>query len=56
MASHIVAQDKEALWGFIRRYAPEATAETHPDLDPHKSAVAAKEDSGLPEGGGGDDF
>ena len=27
------AEDKETLWGFIRRYAPEATAETHPDLD-----------------------
>ncbi|MEM7320651.1 MAG: lysine--tRNA ligase [Pseudomonadota bacterium] len=27
------AEDKETLWGFIRRYAPEATAQTHPDLD-----------------------
>jgi lysyl-tRNA synthetase class 1 len=27
------AQDKEALWGFIRRYAPQATPQDHPDLD-----------------------
>ncbi len=27
------AEDKATLWGFIRRYAPEATPETHPDLD-----------------------
>ena len=27
------AQDKAGLWGFIRRYAPEASPETHPDLD-----------------------
>jgi lysyl-tRNA synthetase class 1 len=27
------AEDKETLWGFIRRYAPEASPETHPDLD-----------------------
>ena len=27
------ATDKDGLWGFIRRYAPEATPETHPDLD-----------------------
>ncbi|MBO9411463.1 MULTISPECIES: lysine--tRNA ligase [unclassified Ruegeria] len=33
VASVSGAEDKEALWGFIRRYAPEATAETHPDLD-----------------------
>ncbi|WP_425081635.1 lysine--tRNA ligase [Ruegeria arenilitoris] len=33
LASVSGAEDKEALWGFIRRYAPEATAETHPDLD-----------------------
>ena len=24
---------KEGLWGFIRRYAPDATPQTHPDLD-----------------------
>lgn len=33
LASVSGAQDKEALWGFIGRYAPEASAETHPDLD-----------------------
>ena len=27
------AQDKEQLWGFIRRYAPEATPQNHPILD-----------------------
>jgi lysyl-tRNA synthetase, class I len=27
------AQDRTGLWGFIRRYAPEASPETHPDLD-----------------------
>ncbi|MDP8993392.1 MAG: lysine--tRNA ligase [Pseudomonadota bacterium] len=25
--------DKELLWGFVRRYAPEASPETHPELD-----------------------
>ncbi len=33
LASAAGAEDKEALWGFIRRYAPEARPETHPDLD-----------------------
>ena len=33
LASVSGAADKETLWGFIRRYAPDATAETHPDLD-----------------------
>ncbi len=33
LASVSGAADKEALWGFIRRYAPDATPETHPDLD-----------------------
>ncbi|MGB8622921.1 MAG: lysine--tRNA ligase, partial [Paracoccaceae bacterium] len=33
LASVSAASDKEALWGFIRRYAPEASPETHPDLD-----------------------
>jgi len=27
------AHDKDQLWGFIRRYAPDASPETHPDLD-----------------------
>lgn len=27
------AQDKEALWGYISRYAPGTTPQTHPELD-----------------------
>jgi len=27
------AEDKAKMWGFIRRYEPEASPETHPDLD-----------------------
>jgi len=27
------AQDSEVLWGFIERYAPGTSAQTHPDLD-----------------------
>src|SRR6056297_1709493 len=33
LASVSGAEDKDTLWGFIKRYAPEATPETHPDLD-----------------------
>src|SRR5210317_1780955 len=33
LASVSGAKDKGALWGFIQRYAPEATPETHADLD-----------------------
>jgi len=33
LASVAHAEDKGALWGFIRRYAPEASPGTHPDLD-----------------------
>ncbi|MFC4669784.1 lysine--tRNA ligase [Seohaeicola nanhaiensis] len=33
LASVSGATDKEALWGFIRRYAPDASPESHPDLD-----------------------
>jgi len=33
LASVAGAEDAETLWGFIRRYAPEAGPETHPDLD-----------------------
>jgi len=33
LASVAGAEDKEALWGFIRRYAPDASPKTHPDLD-----------------------
>jgi lysyl-tRNA synthetase class 1 len=33
LASVSGARDKDALWGFIRRYAPDASPATHPDLD-----------------------
>ena len=33
LASAASAEDKEVLWGFIRKYAPEASPETHPSLD-----------------------
>ena len=33
LASVAGAEDKEALWGFIRRYAPEASPESNPQLD-----------------------
>jgi lysyl-tRNA synthetase class 1 len=33
LASVAHANDKDQLWGFIRRYAPDASPETHPDLD-----------------------
>ncbi|MCZ4353296.1 lysine--tRNA ligase [Roseovarius aestuarii] len=33
LASVAGAEDKDHLWGFIKRYAPDASAETHPDLD-----------------------
>ena len=33
LASVSGAHDKDTLWGFIRRYAPQASPETHPMLD-----------------------
>ncbi len=33
IASVSNAEDKETLWGFIRKYAPDATPETHPGMD-----------------------
>ena len=33
LASAASADDKEVLWGFIRKYAPDATAQSHPELD-----------------------
>jgi lysyl-tRNA synthetase class 1 len=33
LASVAGAEDKNQLWGFIKRYAPDASAETHADLD-----------------------
>ena len=41
LASVARAQDKAALWGFIRQYAPEAAPETHPDLD-HAAGFAVR--------------
>jgi len=33
LASVAGAEDRETLWGFIKRYAPDAAPDTHPDLD-----------------------
>ena len=33
LASVSGAEDKDRLWGFIKRYAPDAAPDTHPDLD-----------------------
>ncbi len=33
LASASSVEDKETIWGFINKYAPEATAETHPGMD-----------------------
>jgi lysyl-tRNA synthetase class 1 len=33
LASAAGASDKAVLWGFIRKYAPEASPDTHPGLD-----------------------
>jgi lysyl-tRNA synthetase, class I len=33
LASVAGATDAKGLWGFIKRYAPDASPETHPDLD-----------------------
>jgi lysyl-tRNA synthetase class 1 len=33
LASVAGAEDAATLWGFIQRYAPDASAATHPDLD-----------------------
>ncbi len=33
LASVSAAEDKAQLWGFINRYAPDASRESHPDLD-----------------------
>ena len=33
LASVAGAEDKDQLWGFIKRYEPDASAETHADLD-----------------------
>jgi lysyl-tRNA synthetase class 1 len=33
LASVSSAKDAKGLWGFLNRYAPDASPETHPDLD-----------------------
>ena len=33
LASVAGAEEKDQLWGYIQRYAPDASAQTHPDLD-----------------------
>ena len=33
LASVSGAESKDTMWGFIRRYAPDASPQTHPDLD-----------------------
>ncbi|PSL18131.1 lysine--tRNA ligase [Shimia abyssi] len=33
LASVAGAEEKDQLWGFIQRYAPETSAATHPDMD-----------------------
>lgn len=33
LASVSSAESKDQLWGFLQRYAPEASPETHPDMD-----------------------
>jgi lysyl-tRNA synthetase class 1 len=33
LASASSAEDKQTMWGFIRKYAPDATPETHPGMD-----------------------
>lgn len=33
LASAASAEDKAVLWGFIRKYAPDASPDSHPDLD-----------------------
>ncbi|MEP3299713.1 MAG: lysine--tRNA ligase [Pseudoruegeria sp.] len=41
LASVSAAEDKDALWGYIQRYAPEATAERNPQLD-HAAGFAVR--------------
>jgi len=33
LAAVSAAEDTDRMWGFIKRYAPDATPKTHPDLD-----------------------
>jgi lysyl-tRNA synthetase, class I len=49
LASAAGAHDKAVLWGFIRKYAPEASPETHPGMDAAAGhAVRYYEDFVLP--------
>lgn len=49
LASAAGAEDKSTLWGFIRKYAPDATPDTHPNLDAAAdSAVRYYRDQVLP--------
>jgi lysyl-tRNA synthetase class 1 len=49
LASVAGAEDTETLWGFIRRYAPEATPQTHLGLDAAaRGAVAYYQDKVKP--------
>ncbi len=41
LASVSAAEDKDRLWGFIQRYAPDATPETNPDMD-HAAEFAVR--------------
>jgi lysyl-tRNA synthetase class 1 len=50
LASAAGTDDPATLWGFIRRYAPEASPETHPGLDAAaKRAAAYCRDKVIPE-------
>jgi len=49
LASAASAHDRDTLWGFIRKYAPEASPESHPGLDAAAGhAIAYFEDFVLP--------
>jgi len=41
LASVSAAEDKAQMWGFIRRYAPDVSPESHPDLDQAASFAVA---------------
>ncbi|WP_299845529.1 lysine--tRNA ligase [uncultured Roseovarius sp.] len=41
LASVAGAEDKDQLWGFIQRYAPEANPESNPDMD-HAAGFAVR--------------
>jgi len=47
LASVAGAADKDGLWGFIRRYVPDASPETHPGLDAAAGFALATFGAGL---------